>query len=267
MQNKAPQMVDENLCVANFTVTVAWLSCMSMWYVLVNQDQLGPMGPDAIADLYEQGVIAHDTLVWRDGFSDWFPLDRVGEFAHIVSVSLSSMESEDEEGTLVGDPATIGLLLEGVFPDETSPKPSDEPPPGARAAALLKKTNDADTPTSRRKATAEETILSFDDALSDILEDSSLDGIPHVHMGSTQTPSPTLDGEPNTVAMAVTDSRTIEHHDQSNVRQSGAVASSASAVHARQTVKEPSVSPVPGDVVDPVSRPVEERQTGAIQAM
>lgn len=52
---------------------------MADWYYIGHYGQLGPLTFDQVEELIHGGVIARDTYVWRHGFSDWQPADRVGE--------------------------------------------------------------------------------------------------------------------------------------------------------------------------------------------
>lgn len=48
---------------------------MSDWYYSAGNDQRqGPLATDALIDLFRQGRIGLDTLVWRDGQAQWQPL-------------------------------------------------------------------------------------------------------------------------------------------------------------------------------------------------
>ena len=43
------------------------------WYYAIGADQKGPFNDEELQRLVQQGVITSQTLVWRQGFSDWQP--------------------------------------------------------------------------------------------------------------------------------------------------------------------------------------------------
>ena len=47
-----------------------------MWYFTKDSTQEGPFDEQAIAATVAEGTIAGDTLVWRDGMSEWLPLHQ-----------------------------------------------------------------------------------------------------------------------------------------------------------------------------------------------
>jgi len=47
-----------------------------MWYLTKNNKQEGPFDEQAVAASVADGTISRDTLVWREGMSEWLPLHR-----------------------------------------------------------------------------------------------------------------------------------------------------------------------------------------------
>lgn len=88
------------------------------WYVVINNEQVGPITPDEVAQYFQSGQIDAETFVWRDGLADWAPMYSVDELAHLaqppeahdeatrVAMSRSSAEmSYDAHGFGYGAPA------------------------------------------------------------------------------------------------------------------------------------------------------------------
>src|SRR5262245_55561853 len=44
------------------------------WYYAIGAERKGPLNEQEFQQLIQQGVITAETLVWREGFSDWQPL-------------------------------------------------------------------------------------------------------------------------------------------------------------------------------------------------
>lgn len=47
------------------------------WYYSLNNQQQGPVSEEQLRDLIAQGIISHQTLVWREGMPDWAPYQTV----------------------------------------------------------------------------------------------------------------------------------------------------------------------------------------------
>ena len=52
-------------------------SATVMWYYAENNQQKGPVDPQAFLDLVRQGIVTSDTLVWRSGLPTWQPYGAV----------------------------------------------------------------------------------------------------------------------------------------------------------------------------------------------
>ena len=50
------------------------------WFYARGQERLGPVTADTIRHLMHAKAIARDTLVWRDGMTDWTPAAKTDEF-------------------------------------------------------------------------------------------------------------------------------------------------------------------------------------------
>jgi predicted Zn finger-like uncharacterized protein len=58
----------------------------SVWHVVINQDQVGPMTAVEVQQRYSAGEIDSETYIWREGFADWLPLAQVDTFAALAAV-------------------------------------------------------------------------------------------------------------------------------------------------------------------------------------
>jgi hypothetical protein len=50
---------------------------MAMWYYNYNDQQNGPVSEEVVRDLINQNIITPNTLVWREGMSNWQPAAAV----------------------------------------------------------------------------------------------------------------------------------------------------------------------------------------------
>src|SRR5882757_1592944 len=57
----------------------------SVWHVVINQDQVGPMTAVEVQQRFSSGEIDSETYIWREGFADWLPLAQVDTFAALSS--------------------------------------------------------------------------------------------------------------------------------------------------------------------------------------
>jgi len=57
----------------------------SVWHVVINQDQVGPMTAVEVQQRFGSGDIDSETYIWREGFTDWLPLSQVDTFASLIA--------------------------------------------------------------------------------------------------------------------------------------------------------------------------------------
>ncbi|MFW5966404.1 MAG: AgmX/PglI C-terminal domain-containing protein [Persicimonas sp.] len=57
------------------------------WYVVVDGDQVGPIGVEEVESYFDSGQIGPDTFAWRDGLADWVHLRDLDAFNHLVEES------------------------------------------------------------------------------------------------------------------------------------------------------------------------------------
>src|SRR4051794_29255112 len=55
------------------------------WHLVVDGDQVGPVGEPEIRARVERGEINGETYVWKEGFADWLKLSAVPELAHLAT--------------------------------------------------------------------------------------------------------------------------------------------------------------------------------------
>jgi predicted Zn finger-like uncharacterized protein len=54
------------------------------WHIVVDGEQVGPIGEADVRARIERGELKADTYTWREGFADWLKLSAVPEFADLV---------------------------------------------------------------------------------------------------------------------------------------------------------------------------------------
>src|SRR5262249_41495153 len=57
----------------------------SVWHVVINQDQVGPMTAAEVGQRFAAGEIDAESYIWREGFTDWLPLAQVEQFTALAS--------------------------------------------------------------------------------------------------------------------------------------------------------------------------------------
>ncbi len=63
------------------------------WYCEVNGEQRGPLSHSEVRRLILDGVLMLDNLVWREGFSDWLPVESVSELSSDLNVDGRSRDN------------------------------------------------------------------------------------------------------------------------------------------------------------------------------
>jgi predicted Zn finger-like uncharacterized protein len=82
----------------------------SVWHVVINQDQVGPMTAVEVQQRFAAGEIDSETYIWREGFADWLPLAQVDTFASLASSGASPAAaprkaSSEAAGSMFGEEA------------------------------------------------------------------------------------------------------------------------------------------------------------------
>ena len=60
------------------------------WYILRNNNHLGPFSQKKILEYFYQGVLNEYSLIWKEDFKDWSPLKTVSEIYDLVKPTVSS---------------------------------------------------------------------------------------------------------------------------------------------------------------------------------
>ncbi len=50
------------------------------WYVVIDGQQVGPLTASAVERRMTEGSVKSDTLVWREGMSEWAPVGQTATF-------------------------------------------------------------------------------------------------------------------------------------------------------------------------------------------
>lgn len=54
---------------------------MALWYYNLNGQQSGPVEDDEMRAMLASGMVRAETLVWRDGMTEWLPVIRTPEWS------------------------------------------------------------------------------------------------------------------------------------------------------------------------------------------
>ncbi len=82
----------------------------SVWHVVINQDQVGPMTVAEVQQKFSSGEIDGETYAWREGFADWMPLSQVDAFASMVSAGTTRSAAANGGG---GGAAAVSAMFGG----------------------------------------------------------------------------------------------------------------------------------------------------------
>ena len=82
----------------------------SVWHVVINQDQVGPMTAAEVQQRFSSGEIDGETYAWREGFADWMPLSQVDAFAAMVSAGTTRSAGANGGG---GGAAAVSAMFGG----------------------------------------------------------------------------------------------------------------------------------------------------------
>ena len=65
------------------------------WYYAVNEESVGPLSTQELEFSFQNGQIALESYVWRDGLSDWMALEAVSELDYLKSPVQAESVSDD----------------------------------------------------------------------------------------------------------------------------------------------------------------------------
>ncbi len=80
------------------------------WHLVIDGEQVGPIGDADVRTKIERGEVKGDTYTWKEGFADWVKLSAVPEFAALVAedvagVPVSGGELFPSSGAVAAAPA------------------------------------------------------------------------------------------------------------------------------------------------------------------
>ncbi len=61
------------------------------WYIFINSSHIGPYSLIEIKGFYEKRDIKENTLIWKEGMTEWLPLNKVESFSVPISVSIEEV--------------------------------------------------------------------------------------------------------------------------------------------------------------------------------
>jgi predicted Zn finger-like uncharacterized protein len=78
--NKAPLGAEDVIEIGGYRLVPAFAD--TSWYAVVDGEQNGPLGLDALLAAWDRQEISAETFVWHDGMTDW---RRAGQLEHVVA--------------------------------------------------------------------------------------------------------------------------------------------------------------------------------------
>ena len=97
-------------------------SLEAKWYYAVNEESVGPLSTQDLELSFQNGQIALDSYVWRDGLSDWMALEAVSELDYLKSPVQAETVSDDEATRVAAGFGTASAYdeLENLPGEETA---------------------------------------------------------------------------------------------------------------------------------------------------
>lgn len=77
---------------------------MSIWYYVEGGERRGPVEEELLRQQFERGMLAPDTLVWRDGMTDWVPANGLPEFSSGAAAANAPLAAAPEAAESGYDP-------------------------------------------------------------------------------------------------------------------------------------------------------------------
>ncbi len=80
------------------------------WHLVIDGEQVGPIGDADVRTKIERGEVKGDTYTWKEGFADWVKLSAVPEFAALVAEDVGGVPNGGAElfpgsGAVAASPA------------------------------------------------------------------------------------------------------------------------------------------------------------------
>ena len=67
------------------------------WHLVIDGEQVGPLGDADVRTKIERGEVKADTYTWKEGFADWVKLSAVPEFAALVAEDVGGVPTSGGE--------------------------------------------------------------------------------------------------------------------------------------------------------------------------
>ncbi len=83
---------------------------MKDWYYGSEGQQHGPLEEEALKALIQSGEISPDTLIWKEGMSDWLPVAQIPEFTQ------TSPTMAAHDGSVYAPPSVNPATAGGGYP-------------------------------------------------------------------------------------------------------------------------------------------------------
>ena len=97
-----------------------------VWFVLLQGEQLGPLSFEDVLDFYYKDVVTGDSLLWREGWSDWVALIQIPEFNTLLFQGVMLKEpinfpsnSSSEEATAFVSHQDFNRVHEQIITDDS----------------------------------------------------------------------------------------------------------------------------------------------------
>jgi predicted Zn finger-like uncharacterized protein len=97
------------------------------WYAAIDEEQKGPMTLDELKGHWEAGKVSPDSLVWRNGYSDWKPLSTVGDLVKVLTPIPTPRKAPTKKADDGNAPA--GAVATGSQTPFVAPAPAAVPDP------------------------------------------------------------------------------------------------------------------------------------------
>ncbi|MGE9297278.1 MAG: DUF4339 domain-containing protein [Puniceicoccales bacterium] len=92
------------------------------WYYAQGDDTVGPVSEDEFNQLRSIGVVREQTMVWRDGWTDWLPLAQTPDYAPLQTPAVATAQLDASKAEVHGAeamevPANADEIGEDIPPE------------------------------------------------------------------------------------------------------------------------------------------------------
>lgn len=85
---------------------------MKEWYVLIDDQKMGPYTPEVLIKLADSGQLTSDTYVWNDTLDEWIPASEVSELSGHGDIRRLRMKAAPAPGLPPSPPSQAVAHLE-----------------------------------------------------------------------------------------------------------------------------------------------------------